>query len=1272
MAAQRVIKLFAIVSALAGITRNRSKEFFTITVRERFSIAMCFTFVTFVLGLSLSLRSRYKDQFLRKTLPALTEGPYGPVSEKITWDTFEIFLNEEKKLVQDSDWEALSRDPITPGTLTPYLERLNLYNDGLVLQLKEPWDKLKNQSYIGFYLKNQNKLESKKAENGGKLQMLQVHTNGVGQEWVLDEVPTKLGSPFQREDPKSDKPPVATPINWQMGPHYSSLGPPLPTSSNKPIKGELTIGLVNLPQTFKNLFTTPEDKTEKTLLIATCTLQSNVSNVQQGIKKEPQDVGKGRSRGVRWQDIFLPPTEAIAARDVEDTTAGLFHKTRSRLMSGYIYPDLKRDEQLLTFLPVHFLKKNVVHPFMDVKRRGYKKCMAPSLNGGGLRTQKRPLFHNIWEPIAPTSWMILYKLGFAMWVQEIGKDFYNKYGKETILYVLDLFASLGFNPQDIIEELGLDDTFIRVIRKVDRRFADVAGVNHILPELGEIVWFLRSSGRGGQTPKGILLVGPPGTGKTFVVQAIAGEAKVPIIVQSATALTDPNQRQSGPQKLRDLFDEARQLSPCILFIDEIDTLGVSRPHVIGHTMGKDELIESIENPGQDVREIPPQLHYYEQFLESPKNSSDFSYKDDENNDQEENQLTVYEGEDAPGLDPFVIEIIESHNEEHKSKLERLALLMQFLMEIDGLRNLHGVVVIGATNRSSALDQAFTRPGRFEKTLFLQLPDKEKRLEILKLYTKITTVSDATSPFTPKFGVLDYIANRTAGLSAAHLAAAVNQSSIKGIVDKTGHTIETIEHGINRILNRSLRQSQPTLRTLPCNVCNVSNVRNLGDRLDIELQHLTSFPPSPHTLQGNVSNVTPTSLGLQEFTSHLLETLQDKAVSRLLMKDTSLPFHITKSCEVKDTSLLSYTFFEKKCKVKDSKKMSRFAFYQAGKAISQTELPLHPSVSFLPLEPEVFHRSTSDLSKLLLSSEPQRRVVLETRLIGVYAGKAGELLGLSQLTFQSDLGVEELSFAGLIANHMITTWYLYSKKISLQKLILSSISQDEIEIEIEDPILLDLFRHLETKIEDETRLAGRASSRYQQRFAPSWWQKQTMTEALLVEPKDSNWYRLHIPDPKETERNIDWVGPDEHYHSIDANLFKNTETTRNNRRSKTPKPGRPQIRWNDLYLINRDYIYQGLISNCFHKAINLLDKKRELLDLFADQLIRYNLLRQHEIGVIWKQFNIVKASDIPSISPRRQKGWGSYSRRKTPKFIDFDFVKPCFFKKQATVITEDKD
>ena len=1172
------------------------------------------------------------------------------------------------------------------------------------------------------------------------------------------------------------------------------------------------------------------------------------------------------------------------------------------------------------------------YPFTyDSTNLGKKSSLLPI-------TQKRPLFHEVWEPVAPTSWMILYKFCFVMWVQEMGKDFYEKYGKEIILYALHLLAALGFNAQDIMEDLGLDDSSIRVIRNVDKRFADVAGITPLLPELGEIVWFLRSSGRGGQTPKGILLVGPPGTGKTFVVQAIAGEAKVPVVVQSASALTDPNQKKSGSQKLRDLFDQARQLSPCILFIDEIDTLGVSRPNVIGNTMGKDELLESIEKgadpseKGRQLAEIPPQLHFYKQFLGSPKNSREDSSQKDENNDQDDYQSALRTGEDAPGLDPFVVEIIESHNQEHRSKLERLALLMQFLMEIDGLKNLHGVIVIGATNRPSVLDPAFTRPGRFEKTLCLQLPDKEKRIEILKLYaSKLNSIAadtassnpaskDTASPNPVSLGLpfvsgsslgnqitdatahpsetssrvnmgvssdsndtrldtpWDYIANRTAGLSAAHLAAAINQSSIKAIIEESGHTIETLEHGINRILNRSFRQSNVTSSLVsPKNRLLVTSSEK--DR-PIQLKHLTSFYnqhspqktdqeggrwPPPTLINTLMSEVDPgfggqaetsanlitsaPAMELLQCTSHLLETLEDKGIWRILEDSLKRDKGSLSSFVGQSTMTAPSKEFDnkgaerpiamedvkaKKQGVVDWSSLQRFAFYQAGKAILQTELPLHPSVSFLPLEPQVFHQSTSDLSKLLSPEgafEPQRRVMLETRLIGIYAGKAGELLGLSSqelqetrqkdslhktndptilqreqqqpeikkmqptnplpdlshsgqskgdigptnatsatiengrgaegtlqkgLILQSDLGVEELSFAGLMANHMINTWYLYSKKIASQKFNLAHVSQDENEIEIDDPVLLDIFRHLEKAIENETRLARRTSFMYQHRFAPAWWQTQTMTEESLVEPNDSDWYRLYIPDPEETERNIDWVAPDDHYHAISANLLKNTsrrgipshfvKRTHNLRiqelfGGKRYSTG-SAVTWNDFYLINRDYIYQALVSSCLHKAINLLDKRRELLDLFAHQLLRYNLLRQHEIGTIWKQFNVVSSSprllasiaensqeevvpaDVTSPpffqgtqkkavvedvstqpqtlveeprnpgpfsketdrkkvsradkdsqqtnTPRKTKRvrWGSYSRRETARFVDFDFVKPCFFKKQGGATKKD--
>ena len=958
-------------------------------------------------------------------------------------------------------------------------------------------------------------------------------------------------------------------------------------------------------------------------------------------------------------------------------------------------------------------------------------------------------FQQTWEPITSNSWMMVYKLCFAIWVKEMGRDFYQRYGKEIILYALNLLVALGFNAQGIIEDLGLEDSPMRVITNGQTRFSDIAGIDSVLPELGEIVWFLRSSGRGGQVPKGILLVGPPGTGKTLVVQAIGGESKVPVIVQSASALTDSSQKQSGSQKLRNLFDKARELAPCVLFMDEIDTLGASRPDVIGNTMGAEELVESIETSNQpekitgsakrQLKDVPPSLLPHLHFLPAPRSSRESMLGGGNDDRSADEQPLSNEGKrnaiESSALDPSVVEVMESQNEERRSKQERLALLMQFLMEMDGLRSLHGVVVIGATNRPGVLDPAFTRPGRFERVLCLQLPGKQKRIEILKLYSKNLGIEGWIS--------WDYLANRTTGLSAAHLAATMNQSAIRAIIEDTTHTIETVEHGISVIARHFFQASSTVVSDALAQDLPASPAEAIKALLATDCQWLSSetwgqtVTTNTHveTRANSLRQNSEINLGLAKPRQVINPQREEGAPKG---RDGSLTEEIGLHQSGSDNAIM----------------IARLGYFQAGKAVLQTLLPLHPPVSFLPLHPQRFNRAASNLRKIVALDfqqnllEPHRRNVLETHLLGFYAGKAGELLALSSFSAdhcgaranwsfhdkvgssattsktsgfrasgdnqalvkqmfkssgltgqskhggtlraengeritdiysslnigdrlergaflcQSDLGVEELTFASAVANRMVDSWYFYAKKVALQKSTLVDISQNL--NEIEDPVLLELFKHIAEEREYEVKRRTLSSQRFQQWSPPTWWQTQALVETSLVEPGYSEWYRLYIPDPEETERNIDWIPPEDHYHSDASSRLKSLshksisgvqsrdgsrKTGSDSKQSFLRKKGagacHTSLTWNDLYLVNRDYIYHGLVNACFHKAFSLIESKRELLDCFVDSLLRYGSLRQSEIQQIAQNFDISWKSSIESSNNRSyQTKFDSIKSRQT--------------------------
>lgn len=221
-------------------------------------------------------------------------------------------------------------------------------------------------------------------------------------------------------------------------------------------------------------------------------------------------------------------------------------------------------------------------------------------------------------------------------------------------------------------------------------FKDVAGLEGAKEEVQEIVDFLKTPDKytalGGKIPKGALLVGPPGTGKTLLAKAVAGEAKVPFFSLSGSDFVEMFVGV-GASRVRDLFKQAKEKAPSIIFIDEIDAIGRAR--------GK----------------------------------SNFSGS----NDERENTLN------------------------------------QLLTEMDGFGSNANVIVLAATNRADVLDKALMRAGRFDRQIFVDLPDLRERKEIFDVHLRPIKKEDSLD--------LDFLAKQTPGFSGADIANVCNEAAL---------------------------------------------------------------------------------------------------------------------------------------------------------------------------------------------------------------------------------------------------------------------------------------------------------------------------------------------------------------------------------------------------------------------------------------------------------------------------------------------------------------
>ncbi len=306
------------------------------------------------------------------------------------------------------------------------------------------------------------------------------------------------------------------------------------------------------------------------------------------------------------------------------------------------------------------------------------------------------------------SWMFPFLIYIGLWFWIIRRMSGSQPG----------FMTLGKNKAKIYQE-----------DEVPVRFDDVAGVDEARQELLEVTEFLKNPDRftriGGNIPRGILLVGPPGTGKTLLAKAVAGESGVPFFSMSGSDFVEMFVGL-GAARVRDLFDQAKQKAPCIIFIDELDALGKARG--FGGAVG-----------GHDERE------------------------------QTLNQLLV----EMDGFDPNI-----------------------------------GVILIAATNRPEILDPALLRPGRFDRQILVDRPDKKGREAILRLHLKKIQADQTVD--------IEAIAGMTPGMAGADLANIVNEAALLAVrrnKEKVGmaefeEAVERVVAGLekkNRLMNPEERK-----------------------------------------------------------------------------------------------------------------------------------------------------------------------------------------------------------------------------------------------------------------------------------------------------------------------------------------------------------------------------------------------------------------------------------------------------------------------------------
>ena len=830
-------------------------------------------------------------------------------------------------------------------------------------------------------------------------------------------------------------------------------------------------------------------------------------------------------------------------------------------------------------------------------------------------------FKQIKENVGPLSWFFVFKIILSLSSFKILQLVYSDHGRDIVITIINVLHWLGVvqDVEWVKEELNLDSPSqkgYKAIRKIPKSDQRLAGVTPFFAYLSLAFWYLKSQRikfsrifedlfeyKFKQDQSKILqptlLVGPPGSGKTLLVRAFAGEANLPVLVQSGSVLKKYTRSGRGVRSIHNLFRRARKISPCIIFIDEVDAIGARRKDMpttsqTDETQDIIDILDSFEYSQvsfADLRKFYPKSIIKNLFMEEVKLEQDDLILFGE---------TIFESRDRK-IDAHRIKVLRQMQIETRTRIEQVAMLTQLLIELDGLDIIHDMLVFSATNRLFAIDPALLRPGRFYKIMNLGFPNTEKRIQILQLSSSFLGNRVQNSSY------WNYLSRRMDGLTPADIVSISHESGLISAAKGQKHSLESFDKAIERVLTYS-------------------------SKLDI--------PSYERVLYRSIFQIK------HRFLIHPLFKKFYKV-------------HSKKKILFNQKNKTIFTNFNYADQLRFFLPIQKLAYYESAKSIVQTVLPLHPSSIFLEVQKRkktYRSRSMNGILLNLIQYHPSRSKI-EQRLVGFLAGKAGELFygygairphlkNISKLPppknykvfNQATLEQDEINSANILAFIMIEKWYFYVEQRSAHSWhsLFGNLNTKELD-EQTRRIFKEVFKEMDAEINYRNRIIfGGQKLSYK-----TWWLKDLINKETFFE-KDFEWYRIYCSEVEESEQNIEWVPPDDYYNT-------------SNLRSKD------SLLWESFLKLTYEYLYQALLLNCLNFNFSILLNHRELLDYLSDCVMRNQKIRIFNLREIINPFLIKQEKFTNSEEDENLekfiffKSWGVSSRRGVSFFADLEKI-----------------